>query len=380
MGFSGYGNDIDTYFMISSGHGALLKGVYHYSRPPGYFVPELIIGGASLLGGYLFTNLISSLLGTASLYLFWRLLKANGSFTHRDAALIVATVGLNPHYVIAASSTTDYVYSLFFGLLGVTALRVNRYLLAAPLFALAISSRLSNTLIIGIIYLYFIYIRHKEPESRNGIRLVGSGVLAGCLTALLFLPPYIAAGETFGFFTYKIGSWTFAEYLSRFVYKNIYLFGLAPFLWLGGMLIHGVTSKKLYVSSTPEVLAGMLVLLVHELLFFKVPLEIPYLLPLLFVAMPMTVVLLRPGRAAMYTFLFLVLSYGFVVNLDILDRRYNEAGTEAIAADAGLFARPGVVVADLLERRHSARKYAGYLHVYDRRDAPADTPASHRIR
>jgi len=376
LGCFGYGSDNDTYGMLHSGQRALLDGVYQYSRPPGYLIPELFIGGASLLGSYLLTNLISALFATASLYLFWRLL--SNHFTNTDATLIVAAVGFNPYFVIAASSTMDYVYSIFFGLLGVTALRANRYFVAAPLFALAISSRLSNTLIIGIIYIYFLYTLYGKAESEKVIKLIVSGLLAVCLAVLLFVPSYVVAGNTFGFMTYFIGEWTFVGYLSRFFYKNIYLFGLVPFLLLVGMFIRNFARKNMAISSTPEVLAGISILVVHEILFLKVPIEISYLLPLLFVAIPISFVVLRPGKAAMYTFLCATILYGFVVNLDIMDRKYNEAHTEAISAGLGLFVRPGIIVDDLYKRERSEMKYLGKIGLNRKIDAQQDAPSDAR--
>lgn len=102
---------------------------------------------------------------------------------------------------------------------------------------------------------------------------------------------------------------------------------------------------------------GILIFVISELLFLKVPVEISYLLPLLFVATPLTIAVFRPRRVEIYGFIFLTILYGFVINLDILNRRYNEAGTEAIAADLGVFVRPGVVIADLCDRKNSERKY-----------------------
>ena len=59
IGLFGYGNDVDTYAMIRQGQ--QLVSTYHYypSRPPGYFVPELIMGFTSIIGGHFLTNLLS---------------------------------------------------------------------------------------------------------------------------------------------------------------------------------------------------------------------------------------------------------------------------------------------------------------------------------
>jgi hypothetical protein len=356
IGLSGYGNDCDTYSMLKSGRRLLFDGVYQYSRTPGYFIPEIVIGWVSLIGGHFLSNLISSFLGATSLYFFWHLLILSKRLSNLNAILTTAIVGLNPHFMIAASSSMDYVYSLFFGLLGITALSKKKPFVASLFFAFAISSRLSNILIIGVIYTYFLYIMHKKNEYGDMARVFLSGFLATCLSTVLFLPSFLASGKTLGFLTYSIGDWSFFGHLSRFVYKNIYLFGLIQFFLLVGVTVWSVAKKKVVFSFGPEIIAGLAIISVHEVLFFKVPLEISYLLPLLFFAIPIFVLIVAPQKTALYVLLGFTVLYGFVINPDILDRRYNETG-EAIGANVGLFLRPGMVIADILERENSKNKY-----------------------
>ncbi|MBF0160782.1 MAG: hypothetical protein HQL88_00705, partial [Magnetococcales bacterium] len=200
MGLFGYGNDNDTYGMLRSGHALFFEGIYRYSRAPGYLIPEMVVGGAALLGGYFLANLISAVLGTASLFFFWRLLRAG--FDEWTALLITAIVGLTPHYAIAASSSIDYIYSIFFILFGVTALRGHRCYWAALLFACATSARLSNLLTIGILYGYFIFIQYRKREYVVLMRLLLSGCLTVFYDCLFYIPSFMAAGNSFDFFAH----------------------------------------------------------------------------------------------------------------------------------------------------------------------------------
>ncbi len=233
FGLVGYGIDCDTYLMLRSGHDLLLKGGYHPSRPPGYLVPEIILGGVSLLGGFYATNFISAVLGTATLFIFWRLLRTRWSSF--DAIVATLLVGLNPYYVIASSSSMDYVYSLFFGMAGIYLLQGRKPFLAAPLFSLALGSRLSNALLVGVIYAYFLYAEVANKNFAGFVRIFLSGVAALFIAALLFIPAFYAAGNSLGFLTYAIGKWTFFGHLSRFVYKNLYLFGLLATCLMAGI-------------------------------------------------------------------------------------------------------------------------------------------------
>lgn len=359
LGFFGYGNDGDTYLMLQSGHKFLIDGVYQYSRPPGYFVPEIVIGASSVIGGHILSNFISSILGVASLYFFLHLLKKY--FSNKNATLIVIIVGLNPYFIIAASSSMDYIYSLFFGLFGITLLIKKHFFIAALMFALAISSRLSNSLIIGIIYAYFLYSYYKEDLYKDMIYVFLSGFLALFLSMMLFIPSFLAADKTLRFFTYAIGDWGFFGYLSRFIYKNIYLFGLIPFFILVGMTAWSILKKNVTVSQNPLypqiIVVGLIIIFVQELLFLKVPLEISYLLPLIFIVIPGFAIVVVNNRKILYTLLVFTVLYGFIINPDILNRQYNDKGNEAISADIGFFLRPGVVVFDVLRRSNSQLNY-----------------------
>ncbi len=351
----GYGNDCDTYLMLRSGQNLLLNGNYQMSRPPGYFVPEVLIGAMSMLGGHLATNLLSALMAISTLFMFWRLLR--GSFAATEAILLTALVGCNPVFFIAASSSMDYIYSLFFLMAGVTLCKSERPFPAGLLFALAVSSRLSNSLVIGVIYCYSGGKIWQKKDKVAAVRHLLAGVVAILAGLALYLPSFRASGNTLAFLSYVAGSWSFWGHLARFVYKNIYLTGLLPFLLLSGLFMLRFIRKGTRVLWSAELSAGLVILLVHELLFFKVPLETGYLLPLLFVIFPMAAVMLQLRPRVLIILLLLQLSHGFLVNLDILDRRYNATGQEAVGAETGLFIRPGAVINDLRQREASRDKY-----------------------
>jgi len=268
-----------------------------------------------------------------------------------DAVLATAIAGLNPHYIIASSSSMDYVYSIFFGLLGVTLLRQKKNLLAAIAFSLAVSSRLSNILLIGAIYLHFLRAYREDGETRESVLLTMSALLTACLVSALYIPSFLVSHHTLGFLTYRIGDWSFLGHLYRFLYKNVYLFGLIPFLFVTAASVWKAANRSLCISWTLDVQTGVTALIVHELLFFKVPLEIAYLLPLLFVSVPLGFLALRPQRVTMFAMAVLVISYGFVVDPDILSCRHNEKAGGTTAPIMQLTWRRGLVVRDVLRRR-----------------------------
>ncbi|MBF0160783.1 MAG: hypothetical protein HQL88_00710, partial [Magnetococcales bacterium] len=83
----------------------------------------------------------------------------------------------------------------------------------------------------------------------------------------------------------------------------------------------------------------------------------------LFVMVPLAIDLWQPRRIFLIVLLELVLGYGFLVNFDILDRKYSADGGEAIGAAVGLFVRPGATVVDLLRRDSSMEFYMMRMHI-----------------
>ena len=359
-GLSGYGNDSDSYLLLVSGQNFWLNGLYTFSRPPSYLIPELIIGAASLIGGHIFSNCLSGILGAATLYLFWRLLAP--TMSPRLLLLIVLIIGLNPIYFIAASSSMDYAYSLFFCMAGLLSYQSGKLWLGAALFALAMASRLSNCLIVGLLFGYFFLSACREGNGRQVQRLAGSGAICAGILLILYSPAYVSAGYSLDFLTYAIGDWGFAGYAARFIYKNLCLLGLLQWLVLLMLaaiaLIRGQLKRRLSLV----LWTGCTIVAVQEALFAFAPLEIAYLLPLLFVIFPLSVKLLalKPGQLSIL--LLTTFSYGFIVNIDLLDRQYNEKRTEAVSAKPGLFVRRGLIVADLQNRQASQ---AFYFDTYD---------------
>ncbi len=264
LGWSGYGTDPDTYLMIRAGRDVLQHGHYAPSRPPGYLVAEILIAAESLLGGFYLSNFVSAVLGASTLVMFWRLLTLR--FSRGDSILMTILVGVNPYFVVAASSSMDYVYSLFFGLLGLHLFKRDRPYLGAIALALAVSSRLSNVLILSVAYLYFVHQRYASRDFKGLRRLALSALLGIAATALLFTPSYIAYHHSLRFLTYAIGDWTFVGHLYRWGYKNLYLIGLFSFAVAAGFTIWKAIRGQIAMTAllNPAVAAGLVALVAHE--------------------------------------------------------------------------------------------------------------------
>jgi len=259
-------------------------------------------------------------------------------------------VALNPWYVIASSSSMDYVYSLFFGLAGLTFMMRNQLIPATVLFALTISCRLTFLILVGIIYLYYLYVNYNKKNFVGIRNIFISGITLLILVVILFLPSWYAADRTFKFLEYGIGDWTMIEFLARIIYKNIYLVSPLILAVVGILAVKGIIQKAFSFQVTPALIAGIAMITIMELLFIKIPCEIPYLMPPFMIAVPVLTWIGKPQKAVMTAMVVLTILFSFVFNPDFLDRKYNEDRTEAISAEVGLFIRNGVVIDDINNR------------------------------
>ncbi|MEW6712653.1 MAG: hypothetical protein AB1403_22740, partial [Candidatus Riflebacteria bacterium] len=341
--------------MIRSGRQLINGEGYQFSRPPGYLVPELIIGITSHLGAHWLSNAVSALLAVASLYLFHRMLSF--FLPEKSALLLVLCVAFNPWFVLAATTSIDYIYSLFFILLALRLLIDGRPLMAAPSAAAALSSRPGNALLILTLYLYFLFRTYRNDKAALS-GFIASAFLALLLTLALFFPSYRSAGHSFGFFSYAAVEWSLLGHISRFLYKNLFLFGLLPTSWL---LVCTWKNRLLLQKSSlvnPGNLFALAAILLHSMLFFKIPLEISYQLPLLLLIFPLLARHFNFSRQQLLILLVLNLFTSFVLNIDLLDKKYNPDNTEAVSATPGIFLRPGIVADDSRRRPQSSEYFS----------------------
>jgi hypothetical protein len=351
--------------MLRRGHELLRDGTYVPSRSPGYPLPEVVIAITGYAGGFLLSNAVSALLGGSAVACFYLL--ARDAFGSRAALLSAAAAGLNPHWIVASSSSMDYVYALAFCLAGVLALRHGRLYAAAPLLAMSVASRLTYLPLGVIAYACMAFL----PSARRGHVLA-----AALLFVALALAPYAAiyhavgasmiqvyTGQPIGFFSFE-GYAHLSDYVGRFVFKNISFWGafLVPVLAAAGLAWWRRGRRRnvgLPGAPVPGIaLAGIWAAIVYtEALFFRLPLEIPYLLPMLF---PVVFLLNLVPRARFFLACVLVghLVYG-LVSLDLLKVRYLHTGFNGRVAAGATFGPsfgPGVLIQDL-SLRHEAEAY-----------------------
>lgn len=345
---NGYGNHDDIYRMIGTWRTLVSEQRYVPSRFQGYLVPEIIIGLSSQLGDFYLSNLVSAGLAIASLFISYRLLVR--VVPPLVAALAAFAVGANPFWIIAATTSTDYIYPTFFFLAGLLLLLNERFRWAGVLFAFAVSSRLTYGPMGAIAFaFYFPYLRQQRQLTQRFFQGIALFLL---VSVALYLPVFFASGMTLSFLSYAddASGGTFGA-IARFIYKNIYLWGLPTFVVLVFFFLRqrqyyweqirkvpfrNITTAKLVFY------AVLTCFLFNQLLFAKLPHQYQYLIPVLFCVMYFITHLPDARKSIVCLSLIVVLQavHG-LVNFDILET-YQTGGVNQTIHSDGAYIRPGI--------------------------------------
>lgn len=346
--FNGYGNHDDIYRMIETWRTLLSEQRYQPSRFQGYLIPEIVIGLSSQLGDFYLSNFISVLLAITSLFITYQLLCY---FTAPlPAAIAVFAIGINPYWIIAATTSTDYIYPSFFFLVGVWLLINSRFRVAGLIFALAVSARLTYGPMVAIAFVFYSpYLRYK-PHLK--IRFIQGISLFLITTGLLYLPVFIASGLNLSFLRYAddtaggvIGK------VVRFFYKNIYFWGAPNFLVLVAYFAQAshfywhqlcqLPFRNLTIHQT-TFQAIFWILIYNQLLFAKLPHQYQYLIPVLFCVIFLITQLPNFQKQiiclSLITALHLIHS---VINFDVIETYQTGSNNTTIHAD-GAVIQPGI--------------------------------------
>jgi len=343
---SGPGNDLDVGNIFRSGRAIARHLSYVPSRPPGAPVHEAVVGILDLIGGPILTNLASF---AAAGVLVWAL---DSLLQREDVGTAgrwgVALVAANPWFIIAATSTADYVFALMFCVLAALAIRSDRAVLAGLLAAASMGSRIGSiTLILALLI--------AELGSGDGARkrvlttaLVGAGT-----TVLLFIPSMIEAGGL-AFAQNDFSASSPLVQVGRAAAKDLLLLGIPTVVILLFALPAALTAIRSW-SSSWLVRFALPGLVLSQVLFIRFPWKMAHLLPtLLCIAILFTVALQERPRVLM-AMVALQLVFGFV-RIDAL------APNDANEASGGTFdptITAGPVLTDWRCRRDQPEAYLG---------------------
>lgn len=339
MIFAGYGADTDTYLVLSAGTDFITTGQYRPSRPPGYVVFELVTHVLSELGGSVLTNAVTLGMTCAFLLALGRVCR---QLNVARAAFVVACAGLSPYFVASSAVTMEYLWALALLMWGLAFAIAGHRWRAALLFGLAIALRLQSLLFVVCAYGFVA----REPDTRS--RWLAPAASSALLGALAYLPPFAAAGYSLDFARAMVGGpelWSLTARLGRFVYKNVYFWGLQGTLALALVVALGLKSRAFSALSRAVFWLCVAGIVSTEALYLVYPLEPTYLLFMLpFAAILLSVCVRQTWQVAV------VLGAFFSAQWLSINIAKPDVPAQAQSASFGLWLEPGVVWRDVAER------------------------------
>ncbi len=336
--FAGPGSDPDSIRELHSGATLLWQHRYFLSRPPGYFPYEALCGPLFACGGTIATNLATVAMSLLLLDSFFRICE-HFEVPHRY--LLAATMAIHPVYWACSTSTIDFIWALGCFMMGFRLWLDNRYFGAATMLGLAVGTRLSSILLAGPLLIWELIEHPREAQ------LWMAAALATAIGATLYIPEFLASGYSFEFLTYYIGEWTVTGHVARFIYKNVYFWGLPPalfFLAIAPLMIRELA--RCHRRFARIIGLSISVLILFEALFLKIPVQRAYLLPIL----PFGLILLGIGLRAHPRMLCAMMILIFSCNLVNLNLARPDVPNHATRAIFGPFIEPGYLLEDLSTR------------------------------
>lgn len=323
---SGYGADNDTWLILGTWDVIVEQGRYVPSRFQGYPLPELLIGASSDLGGHWLAGGLSAVFGLAAAVLVHQLAAQRGA-TRQDALLVTAILVVTPSFVLASTTSIDYVYGLTFFLGGWLATeRRASPTVAGLLLALAAASRITY-LPIGLLLLAL----HPAWRTRDRAARRDGILVMIAVTALAYVPSAVFHGMNLP------GAWAdrptgqgLFGLVGRAVFKGADLLGVVGTGLVVAVVVAAVISRR--GRGQPAFERWMsLSLVVQVAAWFWLPVEPSYLLP----AWVMILVALAPSLATLHmrrlaVALLLVVSAAGWVSIRVLDYQYeSEYGVDS---------------------------------------------------
>jgi hypothetical protein len=344
------GNDLDVANVFRSGRAIARNLTYVPSRPPGAPVHEAATGVLDVIGGPILTNLASLVAAAALLWSLERLLASEGLGRSRRWA--VALLGLNPWFLVAATSTADYVFALAFVVACASALRADQPVVAGLWAAAAMGSRVGSiTLLAAVAVAHATGARPEGGRPARQLVTAGSVMVAG--TAVVFVPSVLAANGL-DFAQNDFSASSPLVQLGRAAAKDLMLIGLPTALLLVVCLPAIVAATRRW-SSSWAVRFAITGLLASQLLFIRFPWKMAHLLPTLLCLAVLLAVALEAKPKLLVAMVACQLAFA-VVRVDVV--RPDAAGqAQGARLDPGLTWGP--LVTDLRCRSEHPDAYLG---------------------
>jgi hypothetical protein len=283
MAFLGPGTDLDVGAVIRSGRSIVRAGEYLPSRAPGAPVHETAVGVLEWVAGTVGPNLGSLAAAIVLVGLLVALLRREGV---RRVELSVAVVVANPWFLVAATSTVDFLWALALWVGAALALRSHPTWAGAAaagvLAGLAVGARSSTAfLVAGLVLAHALEPRASDDgRTPPWAHALAAGATATVVGLALYIPSYRAADSSLAFAQNDVPTSSLFVQLGRFLVKDLYFVG--PFAAVVLLLCLPALARVLRRWRADWLVRlGLVTMVVSQILFLRFPWKMGHLLPTL---------------------------------------------------------------------------------------------------
>lgn len=280
LGFSAFTSptDQDVLAVVNSAYLLRYEHVYTVSRFPGYPFFE-IFNSLLIGGGWVLTNVATSIMSFISLIIFGKILK---QFEIKNKSLLLLTFAFIPVIWINSTITMDYMWALMFILLACHLVFAEKYNLAGISLGLAIGSRFTSLFMIIPIF-YWMYV--KKAKSVNIREFLAVGFFT---SVVMFLPVIYKYNLKFlqgsGFLHTTPLRKSFEAIENSILLSSINLIteltGLLAFIMIVVLVVF--FKKSLSIPRQKHVLNFCwIVLILYVIIYFIFPYKVAYLIPVI---------------------------------------------------------------------------------------------------
>ena len=282
MALLGPGTDLDVGAVIRSGRSIVRDGEYTPSRAPGAPVHEAVVGVLEWVGRTVGPNLGSLAAAVVLVVLLVALLRHEGV---RRVELAVAAVVANPWFLVAATSTVDFLWALALWVGAALVLRSRPTwggaAAAGVLAGLAVGCRSSTAfLVAGLVLAHALEPSQGEGRTPPWAHALAAGAWAAAVGLALYVPSYRAADSSLAFAQNDVPTSSLFVQVGRFLVKDLYFVG--PFAAVVLLLALPALGRVLLRWRADWLVrVGLVTVLVSQVLFLRFPWKMGHLLPTL---------------------------------------------------------------------------------------------------
>jgi hypothetical protein len=324
-----YGSDPDSGRVAQTASKIWAEKDYFKSRTTGFPIYEILVTPFVVFGKWYLSNFVSIVFGLSIFFCLINLVKKDKKIN--NPFLLVIAIMFSPLVLKNSTTTMDYIPALSFIFWSYNYMKSDKYFYSAFLIGISSGFRPNYGILILSLMLY-VWLNNKD------LKLVGKLFLVALITGLICYSPFLMK---YGIPNLDISGGvdiSLKNHILIFGYNGLNFFGIVPSLFIYPILIFSLFKNKRKISNTSYYHLSNVI--IHLILFSKMPYEIEYLLPILLSLICLSDILFSKKYFIIST--LLILSH----NLIVFDVKGGISGERVFRPSI----REGAIIAELNHR------------------------------